>query len=134
MGIEAKSIPMVVNKVCVLVTDDDVRILRFIRSSLTLANYVVITATSGEEALKLAGSEKADILVLDMLMPLMDGLEVLRRLRAVSDLPVIAISAHTSTAEKALSLGANDFLAKPFVPDELIKRIKVLLDHRGSLV
>jgi two-component system KDP operon response regulator KdpE len=83
----------------------------------------------GEEALKLVESEKPDIMLLDILMPVMDGFEVLRKLRAVSKLPVIAISAHSSAAEKALNLGANGFLAKPFRPDELVKKIDSLLNH-----
>jgi DNA-binding response OmpR family regulator len=131
MGIDNTSSPETVNKACVLIVDDDVRILRFIGASLRLNGYDVITTTCGEEALKLAESEKPNIMLLDVLMPIMDGFEVLRRLRAASDLPVIAISAHASNAEKALSLGANNFLSKPFMPDELIRRIKVLLDHRG---
>lgn len=118
-------------KLQVLVVDDDVKILRFITSSLKLAGYDVCTATCGEECLRLVESEKPNIMVLDILMPAMDGFEVIRRLRANSKLPVIAISAHVSAAEKALNLGANAFLAKPFRPDELIKRIQSLLNRPG---
>jgi len=110
----------------VLVVDDDPRILRFISSSLRLAGHTVCTANCGEEALKLAESDEPDVMVLDILMPKVDGFEVLRRLRAASKMPVIAVSAHMSSAEKALSLGANCFLAKPFKPDELIKIIASL--------
>jgi DNA-binding response OmpR family regulator len=117
------------SKVQVLVVDDDEKILRFISSSLRLAGYDVCTATCGEEALQLLESKKPQIMVLDILMPVMDGFEVLERLRLVSKLPVIAISAHASNAAQALSLGANGFLAKPFRPDELQKRIKALLYH-----
>jgi DNA-binding response OmpR family regulator len=112
-----------------LVVDDDMKILHFLRSSLRLAGYDVVTATGGEEALELAESAKPQCIVLDMLMPVMDGFEVLRRLRAVSKLPVVAVSAHSSSAEKALALGANVFLGKPFRPDELIKRIEGLLNQ-----
>jgi DNA-binding response OmpR family regulator len=118
------------SKVRVLVVDDDVKILRFIGSSLRLAGYDVSTATSGEEALQLVESKKPQIMVLDILMPVMDGFDVLRKLRTVSKVPVITISAHASAAEQALSLGANAFLAKPFRPDELIKKIEALLDHK----
>jgi DNA-binding response OmpR family regulator len=111
----------------VLIVDDDARILRFISSSLRLAGHTVCTATCGEEALGLVESDKPDVMVLDILMPQLDGFEVIRRLRAVSDLPVIAISAHSSAAGEALDLGANSFLAKPFHPAELIKRIDSLL-------
>ena len=111
----------------VLVVDDDVKILKFLRLSLVLAGYDVVTASNGDEALTLVRSEKPDIMVLDLLMPVMDGFEVLKRLRVSSKLPVLAISAHTSSAEKALSLGASEFMAKPFKPDELVKTIKTLL-------
>lgn len=120
------------SKALILVVDDDSRILRFLRPSLRLAGYDVVTATGGEEALKLVESGKPDIMLLDILMSPMDGFEVLRRLRTTSELPVIAISAHTSAAEKALNLGANDFLSKPFRPDELVKRIKALLNHKNK--
>lgn len=115
------------SKVPVLVVDDDVKIVRFISSSLKLAGYEVCTATCGEEALRSVISEKPHIIILDILMSPMNGFEVLRRLRAESELPVIAISAHSSSAEKALNLGANVFLAKPFRPDELIKRVQSVL-------
>jgi DNA-binding response OmpR family regulator len=114
-------------KTCVLVVDDDEKILRFLSSSLRLAGYDIITSTSGEEALQLVESAKPQCIVLDILMPAMDGFEVLGRLRATSKMPVIAISAHASNAGQALSLGANVFLAKPFRPDELIKRIQAIL-------
>jgi DNA-binding response OmpR family regulator len=117
------------SKAAVLVVDDDIKILSFVRVSLRLAGYDVITAAGGEEALKLVASEKPSIMLLDILMSPMDGFEVLRRLRTVSKLPVIAISAHASAAEKVLSLGANDFLGKPFRPDDLIKKIKILLEQ-----
>jgi DNA-binding response OmpR family regulator len=114
------------SKVRVLVVDDDEKILRFIGSSLRLAGYDVCTATCGEEALQLLEAKKPQLMVLDILMPQTDGFEVLKRLRPASKLPVIAISAHASNAGQALSLGANVFLAKPFRPDELIKKIKAL--------
>jgi DNA-binding response OmpR family regulator len=119
------------SKVPVLVVDDDVKILRFISSSLKLAGYDVCTATCGEEALQVCESKKPHIIILDILMSPMDGFEVLRRLRTSSKLPVIAISAHASSAEKALSLGADVFLAKPFRPDDLVTRIRAVLENAG---
>jgi DNA-binding response OmpR family regulator len=113
----------------VLVVDDDVKILRFLNSSLKLAGYDVITTTSGEQALQLVESEKPQCMVLDILMSPMDGFEVLRQLRACSDLPVVAVSAHSSSADKAISFGANVFLPKPFRPDDLIDKIKTLLNR-----
>jgi DNA-binding response OmpR family regulator len=88
--------------------------------------------TGGEEALKLAESVKPDIMLLDILMSPMDGFEVLRRLRTTSELPVIAISAHVSAAVEALQLGASDFVAKPFRPDELVKMIEKTLNQSGK--
>ena len=126
------SIQTSVSKVRVLVVDDDEKILRFIGSSLRLAGYDVSAATSGEEALQMLESNKPQIMVLDILMPVMDGFDVLQKLRTVSKLPVITISAHSSAAEKALDLGANAFLAKPFRPDELIKKIDAIVDHKGK--
>ena len=120
------------SKIRILVVDDDVKILRFIRSSLTLAGYDVAATTSGEHALKLVESDMPHIMLLDMYMPVMDGFEVLEKVRSTCDLPVIAFSAHASAAEKALSLGASRFLSKPFRPDELIKVINSVLDHRAN--
>lgn len=115
------------SKIQVLVVDDDEKILRFIGSSLRLAGYDVCTATCGEEALQMLELKKPQLMVLDILMPQTDGFEVLKKLRPASKLPVIAISAHASSAEQALDLGANVFLAKPFRPDELIKKIKAIV-------
>ncbi len=118
-------------KACVLAVDDDVKILRFLQIGLRLAGYKVVVTTSGEEALRLQGSERPDIMLLDIFMPNMNGFEVLRKLRAASGLPVIALSAHASAAHEALQMGANDFLAKPFMADELTKRIEALLYRSG---
>jgi two-component system KDP operon response regulator KdpE len=116
----------------VLVVDDHPKVLTFIEIDLKLRGFEVICTSSGQEALELVSSAKPDIMLLDMVMPIMDGFEVLRKLRAVSELPVIAVSAHTSAAEEALRLGADDFLAKPFRPDELVNKIKALLNHRAG--
>jgi DNA-binding response OmpR family regulator len=115
------------SRATILVVDDDVKILRFLRISLNLAGYRVITATNGEDALKLLDLEHPVIMVLDMLMPGMDGYQVLQQIRTVSKMPVIVISAHNLAAEKALNLGANIFLPKPLIPDELIRKIELLL-------
>ena len=111
----------------VLLVDDEERIIRFTSLVLKTSGYKVITSTTGEKAIKLAQSNKPDIIVLDIFLPDMDGFEVLKKLRSFLDTPVIAFSARSSVAEKALSLGANDFLAKPFIPEELVIRIKALL-------
>jgi two-component system KDP operon response regulator KdpE len=116
----------------ILVVDDDVRILRFLRSSLTLAGYDITTTTSGEEAIRLMESDEPDIMLLDILMPVIDGFEVLRRLRSYSDLPVIVFSANEYASEETLRLGADYFVVKPFIPDELVTIIKKVIAQRGE--
>lgn len=116
-------------KQCVLVVDDHPKVLRFIEIDLKLCGFEVITATSGNEALELVNSTKPDIVLLDIIMPGMDGFEVLRKLRDFTQLPVIAFSASPGNYDEAMRLGANDFVAKPFQPDEMVKRIKALLSR-----
>jgi two-component system KDP operon response regulator KdpE len=114
-------------KRCVLVVDDHPRVLRFIEIDLKLRGFEVLTTTSGEAALKLVKSSEPDIMLLDIIMPEMDGLEVLKKLRAFSQLPVIAFSASHASQDDAIRLGASDFITKPFHPDEMVRRIDVLL-------
>jgi two-component system KDP operon response regulator KdpE len=110
----------------VLVVDDQLPLLKFIEVKLRLCGCEVITASSGREALELARSAKPDIMLLDIIMPGMDGFEVLRELRTFTELPVIVLSARPCSSNQAMSLGANSFIHKPFDPEELVKRIKVL--------
>ena len=112
---------------CVLVVDDHPKVLRFIEIALKVRGFKVITTTSGEEALELVKSAKPDIVLLDMIMPAIDGFEVLRKLRAFTQLPVIAFSASLGKQDGAMQLGANDFVPKPFDPDVMAKRIRALL-------
>lgn len=114
----------------VLLVDDDEKVLKIFRLKLRAFGHEVITATNGQDAITLAKSEKPDIVVMDVIMPGMSGLEALQAIRTFSELPVIVISARTDNADKALSLGANSFLSKPFNPDELVKRIQAILDHK----
>jgi two-component system KDP operon response regulator KdpE len=116
----------------VLLVDDDQRILNFSRLKLMASGYDVITAMTGQGALTMIESQKPDILLLDLKMPGMGGLEVLKTLRASSQLPVIVISAATELAEEALGLGANTYLPKPFDPDELPVRIETILGARQT--
>jgi len=113
----------------VLVVDDHSRVLRFIEIDLKLRGFEVITTTSGSEALELVKSAKPDIMLLDIIMPEMDGFEVLKKLRAFTQLPVIAFSASPGNYRDAMRLGANDFMPKPFQPDEMVRKIKALLSH-----
>ena len=115
----------------VLVVDDEAAILRIIGTSLRLMGYDVISTGSGKDALKLSETEKPDIMLLDIFMPGMDGLEVLGTLRKTSKMPVIVFSAHSSSREDALRLGANDFVAKPFTPEQMGKRISAVLEKNN---
>ena len=112
---------------CVLVVDDQPKILRFIEINLKLHGFFVITATSGEKALKLVGSAKPDIMLLDIVMPHPDGFDILKELRAYNQLPVIVFSAFPENFSRALLLGANDCITKPIKLDEMVIKINKLL-------
>ena len=115
----------------VLVVDDERAILTVLRVKLGISGYDVSTASSGEEALALINSMHPDIMLLDVIMPGMDGFEVLRKVRAVSKLPVIVFSARQENVQKALSLGANYFLAKPLDLDDMVRRVEELLGQKS---
>jgi DNA-binding response OmpR family regulator len=112
----------------VLLVDDEERILNFLRSKLRASGYEVLTATNGVEALEQAQAQEPDMIVLDVLMPRMNGFEALRELRTFSSVPVIILSAKGADADriKGLSIGADDYLPKPFNPDELVARIEAV--------
>jgi DNA-binding response OmpR family regulator len=115
-------------KKCVLVVDDQRKVLRFMEIDLKLRGFEVITTTSGKEALELIRSARPDIMLLDIVMPEMDGFEVLRVLRGFSQLPVIAFSASIVNYDAAIQLGANSFIPKPFKSDDMVSRIKAFLN------
>jgi two-component system KDP operon response regulator KdpE len=118
-------------KKLVLVVDDQPKVLTFVEIDLKLRGFDVITTTSGEKAVGVVNTKKPDIMLLDMIMPGMDGFEVLNRIRAFSDLPVIAFSASPGNQDPALKAGANGFVHKPFDPDDIARRIKELLEQKG---
>lgn len=107
--------------------DDEPKVLRFIEIDLKIRGFEVITATSGEKALDLLRATRPDIMLLDIIMPGIDGFQVLKELRTFTDLPVIVFSASPGNYEKALRLGANGFVPKPFNADEMVKGIKKLV-------
>jgi len=111
----------------VLIVEDEPRILRFMSISLKVSGYNVVSTMRGDHAIDLVKEEKPDIIILDVFLPGRDGFEVLRELRTFSQLPVIVVSARDSLAPYALELGANEFMAKPFKPEDLIKRIRAVL-------
>jgi DNA-binding response OmpR family regulator len=116
------------NQFRVLVVDDEPRILKFLIVRLKFAGYEVLTASGGMEALEQLQAQEPDMLVLDVVMPGMDGFETLRQIRAFSSVPVIILSAKETNSDKikGLELGADDYLAKPFSPDELVARIEAV--------
>ena len=112
----------------VLVVDDEPRILKFLELRLKASGYEVLTANNGLEALEQVQAQEPDLLVLDVVMPGMDGFETLKQVRAFSSVPVIILSAKEANTDKVkgLKLGADDYLAKPFSPDELVARIEAV--------
>jgi len=114
-------------KKLVLVVDDQFRVTRFIEIFLKLKGFDVICATNGRDALELARSREPDIMLLDVIMPDIDGFEVMRRLRTFSKIPVIVISASPGNRGDADAMGADDFLLKPFQTEEILDRINLLL-------
>lgn len=117
----------------ILVVDDEPRILNFLISKLHASGYEVITANNGVEALEQAQAQEPDLIVLDVVMPKMDGFETLRELRTFSSVPVIFLSAKGTDIDriKGLGLGADDYLSKPFSPDELVARIDAIRRRVG---
>jgi two-component system KDP operon response regulator KdpE len=115
----------------VLVIDDEPQILRALRTILTEKQFKVTTASRGEEGLALAAANLPDVVILDLGLPDMDGLEVCSRLRQWTQCPIIVLSVRDSEQEKvaALDRGADDYLTKPFGIEELLARVRVALRH-----
>ncbi len=113
----------------ILVVDDETALVELVRSYLENEQYEVLTAMDGHTALDLARTAQPDLVVLDVMLPILDGLEVCRQLRQFSDAYVIMLTARTEEIDKILGLtvGADDYLTKPFSPRELVARIKALL-------
>jgi two-component system KDP operon response regulator KdpE len=114
-----------------LVIDDEPQVRRFLRSSLAPMDYKVIEAETGERGLAVASSHKPDIILLDLGLPDIDGIEVTRRLREWTTTPIIILSARGQDQDKvaALDAGADDYLTKPFSLPELLARIRVAARH-----
>ena len=113
----------------ILAVDDNAKMTRFIRMNLELEGYRVSEASSGMEALDKTREELPDLVLLDVMMPEMDGFETLRHLREISSVPVIMLTVKNEEEDKVrgLELGADDYVTKPFSPRELSSRIKALL-------
>src|SRR5512140_159713 len=117
------------NQPLVLVADDEPRITKLVAVSLADEGFRVITASGGEEALAMAEEFRPDVVLLDIVMVDLDGIEVMSQMREWRPVPVILLTAKGSTADKArgLDLGADDYIAKPFHPDELAARVRAVI-------
>jgi len=115
----------------VLVVDDEIQIRRFLRVSLTASGYVVYEAATGQAGLDQAALDRPDVVILDLGLPDMDGLDMLRRLREWSSVPVVVLSVRDADADKIalLDAGADDYLTKPFSMGELLARLRVAQRH-----
>ncbi|MFC2011328.1 response regulator transcription factor [Chloroflexota bacterium] len=113
----------------ILVVDDDVKTVELVKLYLNRDGYRVFTAYNGIEALRLARESHPDLIVLDIMLPGLDGLKVCQTLRAESDVPIIMLTARTTDEDKltGLDLGADDYVTKPFSPKELAARVRAVL-------
>ena len=117
------------SKTTILVVDDDLNIQQLISLYLTREGYDVVTAAAGNEALRLFKTAPPALMLLDIMLPGMDGWQVCREVRKISNIPIIMLTAKDETFDKVLGLelGADDYISKPFEPKELIARIKAVL-------
>src|SRR5512143_2753854 len=119
----------------ILVVEDESRIAKLARDYLEAAGYRVLTAADGPTGLAMARRERPDLVVLDLMLPGMDGLDVCRSIRKESELPIIMLTARVEEADRliGLELGADDYITKPFSPRELVARVRTVLRRaRGS--
>ena len=119
----------------ILVVDDEIYIVHILEFTLTMEGFDVITAADGDEALRRIEQDRPDLVVIDIMMPRLDGYEVCRRLRQDEDwreLPIILLSAkgRPIDRETGLSLGADDYIIKPFSPRRLLEKIRGLLERK----
>jgi two-component system alkaline phosphatase synthesis response regulator PhoP len=113
----------------ILVVDDDAKTVELVKLYLNRDGYKVITSYDGLEALRIARESRPDLIVLDLMLPGLDGLQVCRTLRAESDVPIIMLTAKTAEQDRlvGLDLGADDYVTKPFSPKELAARVRAVL-------
>lgn len=119
-----------------LIVDDESNILRFIRANLRASGYEVASATTGTEALTAFATANPNVIILDIMLPDIDGLEVCRRIRNISDVPIIMITARDDIqdAVEGLNAGADDYVTKPFAVEELLARINAVLRRAKSSI
>lgn len=123
------------HKLSILLVEDEKNICDFISTSLSAQDYRIFTAHTGKEALPIITSQCPDLILLDLGLPDMDGMEIIRQVRTWSSVPIIVLSARTQEQEKvrALDLGADDYLTKPIGTSELLARIRTALRHSNRL-
>jgi two-component system alkaline phosphatase synthesis response regulator PhoP len=119
----------------ILVVDDEVRITQLVRDYLVHAGYAALTAGDGRSALALYRAEKPDLVVLDLGLPEIDGLDVARELRKLGNTPIIMLTARAEETDKliGLELGADDYITKPFSPKELVARVRAVLRRADNV-
>ena len=122
---------MASKKVSILVVDDEVHILRLLRRTLELEGYQVLTASDGEVAIDVVDRKVPNLIILDIMMPRMDGYAVCQCIREFSQVPIIMVTARGNDEEKVrgFECGADDYVTKPFSMSELVARVKVVLRH-----
>ena len=114
------------NQPKILVVDDDKEIVGAIKKRLEMEDYEIITAYDGLEAMDILMEQEVQLLIIDVMMPKMDGLSATMKIRESRNIPIIILSAKTEESDKilGLSMGADDYISKPFRPDELVARVK----------
>ncbi len=129
-----RDMPSAADGAPILVVDDDPKILQLVRMYLEREGFAIITAADGMAAVAAIRERAPRLLVLDLMLPTLDGFAVLRAARADSDLPVLMLSARGSTADRVTGIasGADDYLPKPFSPAELVVRVKALLRRSAA--
>lgn len=122
------------NKHTILVVEDEASIQRVVRTYLESAGFQVLSSENGAEALKIADSHRPDLIILDLNLPGMDGMEVAARLRQKSDVYILMLTARTEEVDRVagLQIGADDYLTKPFSPRELVARVEAILRRRRA--
>jgi two-component system, OmpR family, alkaline phosphatase synthesis response regulator PhoP len=127
---------MVVNVATILVVDDEPRIVQLVRDYLEHGGFTVLTASDGPSALRTARTGRPDLVVLDLTLPGLDGLDVARSLRREGMVPIIMLTARTEESDKlvGLELGADDYMTKPFSPKELVARVRAVLRRAEGLL
>ena len=118
----------------IMVVDDEKRLVSLVESYLTQEGYRVVSANNGREALPIASREKPDLIILDIMMPKMDGYAFMREHRKEQDTPIILLTARVDDEERVigLELGADDYITKPFRPRELVARVRAVLRRTGQ--